>query len=99
DGAARPRMLDHVRERLLDDPKGRKLEACGKLDPVSRLLQVDLDPHGARVRDQSVDVAQPWLRRERRVALIEQLEQPPHLGKRLAGAAFCRQQTPASSLL
>ena len=64
---ARTRVLDHVRERLLDDPVRRQVHARGRGPGVPGDLQGDLDPGTASAPDEPVQARQPRRGGERRL--------------------------------
>lgn len=86
-------VFDHVRQRFLRDAVGGKLEAGGQFDPLATDHEFEFDARGPRVRDQPLELGECRLWRKRGgVVLVEQSEQPPHLGEGLPGAALRRQQ-------
>src|SRR5439155_21880061 len=84
DGVAGVCVLEHVRQRLLDDPVGREVEAGRKRLRLTLHPQLRLDSGGTRLLKEPSEIGEPWLRRERgiAVALAQATEQPPHLDQR-----------------
>ena len=89
-GGGLRRMLEHVGERLLDDPVGGEVEPGRQRPPLALLVQHHGQPGGTRALEQRVERAQRGLRRQRRLLLVrvQHAEQPPHLGQRLAAGAL-----------
>jgi hypothetical protein len=82
----RARVLADVRERLLDDPKGREVEALRELARLASDRQADLEARRARLLEEPVEVGEARLRRALRgVVLVDaqELQRAVHLGHRL----------------
>ena len=87
---SRPRVLERVGQRLLDDAEDRQLQPRGERDlrPPGHLV-ADRQTRGAHVLQQLVELVEPGLRRQPRVLVVlaQDAEQAAHLGQRLAAGA------------
>ena len=85
------RVLEHVRQRFLDDPERGQLDTGRKTAPLSLDPQLDVHAGVAHLGDEPVDVGQRRLRGERlRLSATEDAEQPPELDERLSSCRLDR---------
>lgn len=90
-GGADAGVLDHVRQRFLDDSKDRQVDARRQLARGTRNGQLDLQSCRGRPFDEAWDIAQPGSRRKSqrrlrgdRIVRAQHAEQLPHLCECLA---------------
>ena len=69
-GTRRTGVLDHVGERLLDDPVRGEVERLRKRDPLALHGKLDGQPARPRLLDQPVQVVDPGLRRQRPLVIL-----------------------------
>src|SRR4051794_19420550 len=81
-------VLERVGEALLHDAEGSEVKPGGQLAALPLLVQRNREPGVARALDELADAAHARLRRAAgglpRLLVVQDTEQPAHLGQRLA---------------
>ena len=84
-------VLERVRQPLLHDAEGGEVEPGGQRAPLALDVQLDRQAGLARALDERADARHRRLRGARVVLVVvavQDAEQPPHLGERLAARAL-----------
>ena len=85
------RVLEGVRQRLLDDAVDGEVDRRRQIVVIAVDAELDPDARGSHAGGERLELRDPGLRRERRrvvVVVAEHAQQPAHLDQRLAAAVL-----------